>query len=64
MKEIKNKKELLLSKTCKEYNLSFDMVKSLLKTAEINTYTNKSSSIRKKELLELIEFHIKIQKDE
>lgn len=62
MKEIKRRELELLVNTCKKHNLPFKMVNTLLKTAEKNTYENKPSSIRKKELLDLIEFFSKERK--
>ncbi|WP_372459265.1 DNA modification system-associated small protein [Alkalihalobacillus deserti] len=59
MKEIKRREFELLTNICKDHELPHDLVSKLLKTSEINSYENKPSRVRKKELLDLIEFHSK-----
>ncbi|WP_369293395.1 DNA modification system-associated small protein [Alkalihalophilus pseudofirmus] len=61
MKEIKKRESELLSSICEKYNLSQDLLNKLLKTSEINSYENKPSRLRKKELIDLINFHSKKQ---
>jgi len=59
MKEIKRRELVLLASICKNHGLSYELISKLVKTSEINSYENKPSRVRKKELLDLIEFYNK-----
>lgn len=59
MNKIREKELEILGKTCKENGLTVKNLYQLLKTAEIFSYENKSAGARKKEYLDLIDFHLK-----
>lgn len=64
MKEIKKREMGLLEKLCLENNLDIKLMKQLKNVAEINAYENKSSTARRKEYTDLIDFYIKKGKGE
>lgn len=59
MNKFKEKELQILSEICKDNGLSIKSVHQLLKSAEKFSYENISSSARKKEYLDLIDFYIK-----
>ncbi|MFD1739512.1 DNA modification system-associated small protein [Bacillus salitolerans] len=59
MSNIKDQELELLAKVSKENNIPIKLVHTLLKTAEKFSYENQSASARKKEYLNLINFHRK-----
>lgn len=59
MDKLKEKELVILSKICKDNDLSIKSLHQLLKTAEKFSYENVSAGARKKEYLDLIDFYIK-----
>lgn len=59
MNKLKEQELEILSKICKDHDLSIKSVHQLLKSAEKFSYENISPSARKKEYLDLIDFYVK-----
>lgn len=59
MLTLKEKENILLKNACNEFDIPVKLLKDLLKSAKIYSYENKSSSVRKKDYLGLINFYIK-----
>lgn len=59
MNTLKQQEQILLKDLCNKYNLPSDLIKLLVKNAEINMYENVSSSEKRTEYINLVSYHSK-----
>jgi len=64
VKTLNKDERLLLYSSCKKNKVSFEMAEKMLETAKLNDYENKTAAVRKKELMDLVEFFLKTSKGE